>query len=401
MTTTVKVKFRPSTVEDRPGTIVYLVTHRRIARQITTNYKVFPREWDEERSEPVLVSDCSRTDIINRITQKLRSDMERLEAIIRRFDNGRGSYSSDDVVAEFRRAGGENTLFRFMENAIERLRQLNHIGTAKNYRAALGSFKRFRDDEDIALETIDHLLMEDYQAYLASAGLTPNSISFYMRILRAVYNRAVERELTRDRRPFRTVFTGTEKTLKRAISIHDIKRIRNLDLSLRPNLEFARDLFLFLFFCRGMSFIDAAFLKKSDIQDGVLTYRRHKTDQALHVRIIKPIKELIDRHSSKDSPYLLPIIDSSVGDGRRQYETALRRVNYALKTIGGMVRLPVALTTYVTRHTWATVAKSKNVPVHVISDALGHDSIATTQIYLASIDSSVIDRANELVINDL
>lgn len=88
MTTTVKIKIRPSTVEDRPGTIVYLVTHRRIARQITTNYKVFPREWDEKRSEPVLVSDCSRTDIINRITQKLRSDMERLEAIIKRFDNG-------------------------------------------------------------------------------------------------------------------------------------------------------------------------------------------------------------------------------------------------------------------------------------------------------------------------
>lgn len=111
--TTVKVKFRPSTVEDRPGTIVYLVTHRRIARQITTSYKVFPCEWDEERSEPVLVSDSSRTNIINRITQKLRSDMERLEAIIKRFDNGRSSYSSDDVVAEFRHTERENTFFQF------------------------------------------------------------------------------------------------------------------------------------------------------------------------------------------------------------------------------------------------------------------------------------------------
>lgn len=288
-----------------------------------------------------------------------------------------------------------------MENAIERLRQLNHIGTAKNYRAALGSFRQFRSNVDISIASIDHVLMEDYQVYMTSTGLTPNSISFYMRILRAVYNRAVEQELTKDRRPFRTVFTGVEKTRKRAISIHDVKRIRNLDLSLKPNLEFARDLFLFLFFCRGMSFIDAAFLKKTDIQNGVLTYRRHKTDQALHIRIIKPIRELIDRHSSKDSPYLLPIMDGSVGDGRRQYETALRRMNYTLKTIGGMVKLPVALTTYVSRHTWATIAKSKNVPVNVISDALGHDSIATTQTYLASIDSSVIDRANELVIKDL
>lgn len=278
---------------------------------------------------------------------------------------------------------------------------MNHSGTAKNYSAALGSFKRFRNNEDIQMEAIDHILMEDYQAYLASLGVVPNSISFYMRILRAVYNRAVEQELTIDRNPFRTVFTGVEKTRKRAISISDIKRIRDLDLSLKPNLEFARNLFLFLFLCRGMSFIDAAFLKKSDIQSGILTYRRHKTNQVLHIKIIKPIKELVDRYSSNDSPYLLPIITRPHCDERRQYETALRRVNKSLKTIAGMVKLPIPLTTYVSRHAWATIAKSKNIPVNVISDALGHDSIATTQIYLASIDTSTIDRANELIIKDL
>lgn len=401
MTTTVKVKFRPSTVEDRPGTIVYLVTHHRIARQITTGYKVFPCEWDEKCSEPIAAGNDRRAAIVQSITRKLRSDMERLSAIIERFESQSRNYSSDDVVEKFRRTGKENTLFIFMEGVIERLRQLNHSGTAKNYSAALGSFKRFRNNGDIQMEAIDHILMEDYQAYLASLGVVPNSISFYMRILRAVYNRAVEQELTIDRNPFRTVFTGVEKTRKRAISISDIKRIRDLDLSLKPNLEFARDLFLFLFLCRGMSFIDAAFLKKSDIQNGILTYRRHKTNQVLHIKIIKPIKELVDRYSSNDSPYLLPIITRPHCDERRQYETALRRVNKSLKTIAGMVKLPIPLTTYVSRHAWATIAKSKNIPVNVISDALGHDSIATTQIYLASIDTSTIDRANELIIKDL
>lgn len=295
----------------------------------------------------------------------------------------------------------DSTLFRFMEDVIIRLRQLKHIGTAKNYDAALGSFKRFRDNEDIVLDAVDHNTMEDYQVYLKSTGLSSNSISFYMRILRAVYHRAVEQELTKDRKPFRTVFTGTEKTLKRAISINDIKRIKNIDLSLKPNIEFARDMFLFLFFCRGMSFIDAVFLRKTDIQNGVLTYRRHKTNQVLHIRIIQPIKELIDRYSSKDSPYLLPVINCSDSDERKQYETALRRINNNLKTIADIVELPVKLTTYVTRHTWATIAKSKNVPINVISDALGHDSITTTQIYLASVDTSVIDRVNEMIIKDL
>lgn len=350
--TTVKVKFRPSTVKDRPGTIVYVVTHRRLVRQITTGYKVFPHEWDEEHSKPIPSDNNSRMDIINQTTQRLHLDMARLDEIIKRFESQCRSYSSDNVVMEFRRTGEENTFFNFMENVIARLRQLNQIGTARNYRAALGSFKRFWDNGDIPIEAIDHVMMEDYQAYLTSTGVVPNSTSFYTRILRAVYNRAVEQGLTTDRRPFRTVFTGTEKTLKRAVSVSDIRRIRDLNLSHRPNLESARDLFLFLFLCRGMSFIDAAFLKKTDIQNGVLTYRRHKTGQLLHIKVIKQMEEIIDRYSNKESPYLLPVITHPGKDERRQYETALRRVNKSLKVIAEMVKLPVTLTTYVTRHKW-------------------------------------------------
>lgn len=399
--TTVKVKLRPSSVTDRPGSIIYLITHRRVVRQITTDYKVFPYEWDERQSRPVPGPDIGRTSAIRSITQKLHCDMKRLNEIIERLNSRHVDYSSDDVVTAFHHSMKENTLFIFMENIIVRLRQLKRTGTAKNYRVALGSFKRFRNLEDIPIEAIDHTVMEDYQAYLTTIGLAPNSISFYMRILRAVYNRAVEQEITKDRKPFRTVFTGMEKTLKRAISISDIKQIRNLNLSLHPNLGYARDMFLFLFLCRGMSFIDAAFLKKTDIQGDILTYRRHKTGQLLHIKIISKIRELMERYNAKDSPYLLPIITRPGDDERRQYETALRRINKSLKIVAGMIRLPGPLTTYVSRHAWATIAKSKNVPVNVISDALGHDSIATTQIYLASIDTATIDRANELIIRDL
>lgn len=398
---TVKLKFRPSMVAGRPGTIVYLITHRRTVRQITTEYKVFSDEWDEKQSRLVIIHKYGRAEIVRTISRRIHRDVERLNSIIDNLDRKSYEYSSDDIISEFKNTDNAKTLFGFMEDVIGRLYQLEHIGTAKNYHAALGSFKRFRGDEDITLEAIDQIMMEDYQEYLKSTGLSSNSISFYMHILRAVYNRAVEQELTKDCKPFRMVFTGTEKTLKRAISINDIKRIKNLDLSLKPNIEFARDIFLFLFFCRGMSFIDAAFLRKTDVRNGVLTYRRHKTNQVLRIKIINPIKELIDRYSDKSSPYLLPIIDCSAADERKQYETALRRINNTLKIIADMVKLPVTLTTYVSRHSWATIAKSKNVPVNIISDALGHESIATTQIYLASIDASVIDRVNELIIKEL
>lgn len=288
-----------------------------------------------------------------------------------------------------------------MEIVIDRLTALNRSCTAANYRAALKSFRRFRCGADIYLCDIDAGVMSDYQTYLTASGLARNTVSFYMRILRAVYNRAVEQGLTYNRLPFNCVFTGMEKTRKRAISSADIRRIRNLNLSDRADLCFARDIFIFLFFCRGMSFIDAAFLKKADISNGILTYRRRKTGQQLHIKVIPQIRELIDRYSPAASTYLLPIIAHPGFNERRQYETRLRRVNSALKTIGEMAGLSVGLTTYVGRHTWATIAKARNVPVNVISDALGHESPVTTQIYLDSIDTSVIDRANEIVIKGL
>lgn len=377
--TTIKAKFRPSKINGKKGAVYYLITSNRKQRQVPSTHKATAEEWD---------SGCqwleSELRLLRRVTQSL-SDK---------------NFTIDEIAEECRRQMSKQSLERLFMDEIQRQQQLSRYRTAEAYQSTLHYIVRWHGG-DAMLNDVDNHFVQEFESDMKKRGLAMNTISFYLRNFRAVYNRAVEKGLTPQRSPFRTVFTGVEKTRKRAISISDIKRIRDLDLSLKPNLEFARNLFLFLFLCRGMSFIDAAFLKKSDIQSGILTYRRHKTNQVLHIKIIKPIKELVDRYSSNDSPYLLPIITRPHCDERRQYETALRRVNKSLKTIAGMVKLPIPLTTYVSRHAWATIAKSKNIPVNVISDALGHDSIATTQIYLASIDTSTIDRANELIIKDL
>lgn len=397
----VRVKFRPSTMSDRPGGIVYLVTHKKVVRCISPGIKLYSHEWDEDNAEPRVNNGGVRADIIRLIYRQLKADVKSISDIIDRFNRIGCDYSSDDVVNEFRSVQGKVSLFRFMEKVIDRLSQLNQFGTADNYRAALRRFRRFRSGSDLSFDNVDATLMEDYQACLKADGLSRNSISFHMRVMRAVYNRAVRQGLTADCHPFLTVFTGMEKTRKRAIPVRDIQRIRNLDLSSDRNLEFARDMFLFLFFCRGMSFVDAAFLKKSDIKDGVLVYNRHKTGRQLHVKVICQIQNLLNRYLTPDSPFVFPIITNPGKNERRQYETTLRRVNNALKTIGEKAGLSARLTTYVSRHSWATIAKAKNVPINIISDALGHESAATTQIYLASIDASVIDLANELVVSDV
>lgn len=400
---TVKTKLRLSTVAGRPSSIIYQITHRRIVRQITTDYKVFPEDCKTGVSMIISVNDeaMGRLRVPRIISQKIRWDLERLNMIISKYENGHCEYSADMIVDAFQCMEKELSFFNIMQKSIIRLLQQNRIGTAKNYSAALGSFRNFRCNEDIPIDAIDYAVMEDYQSYLRMKGLALNSISFYMRILRAVYNHSVESGIISDRKPFRHVFTGMEKTFKRAISIKNIRFIKDLDLSFKPNLEFARDMFMFLFYCRGMSFIDAAFLKKSDVVDNILFYRRHKTGQQLRIRMVPAIKDILDRYSDSKSPYLLPIITVSGKDGRIQYEAALRRINNGLRTIAKMLGMDTPLTTYVTRHAWASIAKAKNIPITVISDALGHDSIATTQIYLASIDATMIDKANEMIINDL
>ena len=240
-----------------------------------------------------------------------------------------------------------------------------------------------------------------YEAWLSNRGLSKNSSSFYMRILRAVYNRAVEKELTSNRNPFKHVYTGIDKTVKRAISLKAIKKIKNLDLSLQPALDFARDMFLFSFYTRGMSFIDMAHLKKKDQQNGILSYRRRKTGQQLLVKWEKCMQEIADKHKTDyGSPYLLQILKHPY-DNRSQYKNALYRTNKNLKEVAKLADISIPLTLYVARHSWASIAKSKNIPISVISEGMGHDSEMTTQIYLASLDNSVVDRANTQILRDL
>ena len=220
-----------------------------------------------------------------------------------------------------------------------------------------------------------------------------------MRILKAVYNRAVEDGLAEQRYPFKFVYTGVEKTIKRAISLNEIRHIKGLDLSLKPNLDFARDMFLFSFYTRGMSFIDMAHLRKKDLQNGILSYRRRKTGQQLFVKWEKCMQEIVDKYPVNETEYLLPVITEPNKDNRTQYSNGLHRVNNLLKQIGVQLGLHMPLTMYVARHSWASIAKSRNVPIAVISEGMGHDSENTTQIYLASLDTSIVDKANKKILD--
>ncbi len=396
----IKVKFRPSTSKSKDGAIYYQIIQNRVIRQLKTDYRLFIHEWNED-SNAIIITISSRQNYLQSIEACMSQDIKRLQSIINQFENMRVKYTADDIISTFQKRSKEQSLFNFMRSVITQLRQMGKQRTSETYRATLRSFMHFREDKDILLEEIDSDTMLLYEAYLHNRGLAKNTTSFYMRILRAVYNRAIEKELTANRNPFKHVYTGIDKTVKRAIPLKYIKQIKNLDLLLQPSLDFARDMFLFSFYTRGMSFIDMAYLKKKDLSNGILTYRRRKTGQQLFIRWEKCMQEIVEKYDNPLSNYLLPIIKLMNGDERTQYQNALCLINRKLKTIGKIAGVQLPLTMYTARHSWASVAKNKNVPISVISEGMGHDSEMTTQIYLASLDTVVVDKANRMILNSL
>ena len=401
--TSIKVKFRPSTIDGKEGTIYYQVIKDRVVRQQKTDYHIYANEWNGHSSEVILPRyDKSRELYLMGIMEKIQIDIRHFDKIISTLEHYSATYSTDDVIAEFVADNPENYLFSFMEGVIANLKTLGKIRTSETYAATLCSFKRFREDRDVPLDDLDSDMMMAYEAYLKNNGVSPNSSSFYMRNLRAVYNRAVEKDLTSQRFPFKHVYTGVDKTVKRAVPLKVIKKIKEKDFTMNPTFDFARDMFLMSFYTRGMSFVDMAYLRKKDLQNGVLSYRRRKTGQQLFIKWEKCMQEIVDKYDTSQSSYLLPIIKPfSEIDERKQYIYAAHNINRCLKIIGKELGLSVSLTLYVARHAWASIAKSKNVPLSVISEGMGHDSEATTRIYLASLDTMAIDKANSMILKSL
>ena len=294
-------------------------------------------------------------------------------------------------------------MFHFIQMQIQRKKQLGKVRSSETYQATLNSFMSFRCGVDLTFDMIDSELMELYEAELQNRGLTRNTSSFYLRILRTNYKLAVEKGLTQDCHPFKRVYCGIDKTVKRSLSFAKIKQIKELDLSLTPSLDFARDMFLFSFCTRGMSFVDMAYLKKEQVRNGCITYQRRKTNRQLRVKIHPQAQIIIDRYMVSDPgcPYLFPILYDPEKKTEREYSSALRVYNKRLDSLSSLLELDEPLTSYVARHTWASLARQCGTSDTVISEAMGHSHVGVTTIYLASLDIGMVAMANQRVITSL
>lgn len=394
---TIKVKLRPSSVVGRAGTIYYQVTHRRATQQITTNIRLQPDEWDAI-GEQVVISVADKSIIQNRID----SDIALLKRIVKDLDGSGVTYSVGDIIKRYKSPECHVFVLDFIKNQIRLMRNANRLGTALNYEKTMKNFAEFLGGVNLPFSAMTEQLIADYNAFLVQRGMVRNSISFYMRIMRAVYNKAVRQKLVEQSHPFTEVYTGIDRTRKRAVSESVISQLYKLKLTEGTPLALARDIFIFSYCTRGMAFVDIAYLKKENIQNGVICYARRKTGQLLSVRIEPSIQRIIDRYSSALSPYVFPILTSTeTKEAYEEYQVAINNHNRLLRRLSKMLPTGCKLTSYTSRHSWATAARNHNVPISVISQGMGHTSEQTTQIYLTMLENSVIDDANQGLIMSL
>ena len=382
----IKLKFRPSSVKGKKGVLSYQIIHYRLTRLIKTSYQIMPSEWDDSTGSLLIPtqSECKARLLL--IRDHTNWEMTRLQGIVNDLERTGVEYTIDDIVASFRKIPPMESVFKFMQRCINKLERQKRGRTAEGYTSTMNSFIQFRKNEDLSFEAFDSELMEMYEAYLKEKGLVKNSTSYYMRIWRSVYNLAIEQGYTTDKKPFKHVYTGIDKTVKRAVPFKIIKMIKELDLSFEPPLELARDM---------------AHLKKSNLQNGILTYSRKKTGQRLTILWEELMQEIVDKYKDDSSEYLLPILRYCDINDRKQYKLRAKQIGRGLNKIGLRLELKAPLTFYVARHSWASIAQDRKVSTDIIREGLGHDNEKTTHIYLASISTSQIDRANQIILKGL
>ena len=318
------------------------------------------------------------------------------------FQVGKGSHNLGSKIESSKKDDSKIRFSEYAKKEIEHTDQNHGFSTAKNYSTALRSFLKFRKGKDVKLSQINSRLIEDYEKWLKVNHICLNTISCYMRSLRAIYNKAVSEGLTEQKDPFKKVFTGKETTRKRAIDKSKIRKLQTVDLRPGSVIQLVRDIFMFSFYACGMPFVDIAFLKKEQIKDGFLTYSRHKTNQKICIKLEPCMKTIIDRYQSKDSDYVFPIITNEDKEKSYwQYRSRLCYYNKVLKKLGNITGIDDCLTSYVPRHTWASVAFDSNVDMSVISKGLGHTTMKTTQTYIKSINNKKLYDANQKLLNDV
>ena len=389
----------------RDGTfpLMLRLTQNRKRKYLSLGMSVEERFWDFKKNTPK--RNCPDRDaILSVIERKSKQYREQ----ITQFKVEGKDYTLETLVQRVENPVRQMNFGEYLDYLIQQLKEENRLGYAESFKGLKSSLILYCDSLDFQFTHIDQQWLKGYEMFLIRSGKKENTIGIRFRSLRVIYNKAVSEKLVkREYYPFDDfkVSKFHEQTMKRAISKEDIKRIIELDLRTvttyhSPYLSLGRDLFLFSYLSCGINLTDMARIRYCDIFEGRLSYHRQKTGKLISFQLQPMALDIIAKYrkpEARQDDYVFPILDRKVHKTAIQIRDKVRKANKAankaLHRIGEKLGIPIDLTTYVARHSYATVLKRSGVSTAIISESLGHSSEKVTQIYLDSFENSQIDEA--------
>lgn len=382
--------------------LVLRLGHNERTTSLPLSISLHRNEWDEKsRCVKKNYTGSNSVARINNMIQKQRADA--LDIILKLNESGQlQSMSVLDVRNRISNQTATSSFFVFSKQIIEDLKASNRIGTAKSYQCALNVFSAYNGNKDLQFSQVNYNFLTRFENHHLSKGNGYNSLAVYMRSIRALFNRAVKAGLVeRSYYPFNDYTIKTQPTEKRALEWDFLKKIISLDLPRSHPLYDARNYFVGSYMMYGMNFTDMAYLKKDNLINGRIQYRRRKTSKLYDIKITGPLEEMLTYYVglNDDSVYVFPILKrEGVFSNYKEIQWARKRYNKKLKEIAKRCSIDTNLTSYVSRHSFATQAMMQKVPVNAISAMLGHSSLKTTEVYLKSLPSNILDDYNAGII---
>jgi len=404
MATTVKISLdKRRSRKDKTYPLVMRITHNsRSTISIALGYYVLENDWDDKFSR--IKNSYQGTENVGRLNNYFRKQQTKAIDIVTQLqDSGEILRMTVKQIKErIENKSSKFTFYKYTEKVIEEFKEANRVSYASSMKDMLRAVKRFKRDADIKFEQIDYTFLKGFETFHLSKGNSINSLGVYMRNLRAIYNRAIkEGNVKREFYPFDNYSIKREKTKKRAVRKEVIQKIEAVELPVGQRVWHAKNYFLFSFYGMGMNFIDMSFLKISNITNGRLEYKRNKTNKVYNMLITERMWEILDQYidDKGDDDYIFPIIKKAGNPAQlyKEMEDKRRVYNKKLKEIAKLCNIEENLTSYVSRHSWATIGKRAGVPIAVISEGLGHSNLEITEVYLDSFDKEVLDDYNKLI----
>lgn len=393
MSTTIEVicfKYKPLKNNEFPLRI--RITKDRKTKYISLGVSVEPQYWDFDRNQPTL--DCPNREYLEKL---IANRLSECKSKVVELKSENREFTATTLKESISKPVKAVTVGELFEQIIQELRDERRTGYATSVEQVYRSLLKFNKHLNIYFSDIDHLWLKRYELWLRRQGRAENTIGLRFRTLRMAFNQAIERGFAKmEQYPFKSYKVGRlhEETQKRAISKAEVKAIMDFPCEGRDfYTRLAIDLFSFSYLMGGINFVDMAKLTRQNIIDGRLVYRRQKTGKLLNLPIQERAMMIIEHYSQRDS-YLFPIYSKehkTIQQKLNRHHKVITKVNRALAEIGRELKIPIKLTTYVARHSYATVLKRFGVPTSIISESLGHSSERVTQIYLDNFENERID----------